>query len=94
MDNILASNGRNEGQQGGMLTDFFLDTGFLLYKKEKNDSYCQYTYGHRSNQGIRLADIHVDCVAKIAELELDEKEKMKEKIKLSLKYNSTIFINR
>ncbi|KAK4024675.1 hypothetical protein OUZ56_010097 [Daphnia magna] len=44
--------------------------------------------------GIRLTDIHVDCVAKIAEFELAEKEKMKEKIKLTLKYNSTIFINR
>ena len=38
--------------------------------------------------------IRVDSVAKVAELELAEKEKMKEKVDLILKHNCTVFINR
>lgn len=38
--------------------------------------------------------IRVDSVAKVAELELAEKEKMKEKVDLILKHDCTVFINR
>lgn len=38
--------------------------------------------------------IRVDSVAKVAELELAEKEKMKEKVELILKHNCNVFINR
>ena len=36
----------------------------------------------------------MDSVAKVAELELAEKEKMKEKVELILKHNCNVFINR
>jgi len=36
----------------------------------------------------------VDGVAKVAELELAEKEKMKEKVELILSHNPSVFINR
>lgn len=38
--------------------------------------------------------IRVDSVAKVAELELAEKEKMKEKVELILKHNCNVFVNR
>ena len=38
--------------------------------------------------------VRVDSVAKIAELELAEKEKMKDKVEKILRYNCNVFINR
>ena len=38
--------------------------------------------------------VRVDSVAKVAELELAEKEKMKDKVDLILKHQCNVFINR
>lgn len=38
--------------------------------------------------------VRVDSTAKVAELELAEKEKMKEKVEMILKHNINVFINR
>ena len=38
--------------------------------------------------------IRVDSVAKVAELELAEKEKMKEKVQKIVKHDINVFINR
>ena len=38
--------------------------------------------------------VRVDGVAKVAELELAEKEKMKEKVDRILSHNPSVFINR
>ena len=38
--------------------------------------------------------VKVDAISKVAELELAEKEKMKEKVERILKHNMTVFINR
>lgn len=38
--------------------------------------------------------VRVDSMAKIAELELAEKEKMKQKVEKILKHNCNVFINR
>lgn len=38
--------------------------------------------------------VRVDSMAKIAELEVAEKEKMKDKVAKILKHNSNVFINR
>ncbi len=38
--------------------------------------------------------VRVDSVAKVAELELAEKEKMKDKVNKILQHNCNVFINR
>ena len=38
--------------------------------------------------------VHVDSVAKVAELELAEKEKMKDKVDKILQHGCNVFINR
>jgi len=38
--------------------------------------------------------VRVDSMAKIAELELAEKEKMRDKVNKILKHNANVFINR
>ena len=38
--------------------------------------------------------VRVDSVAKVAELELAEKEKMKDKVEKILQHNCNVFINR
>jgi len=38
--------------------------------------------------------VRVDAVSKVAELELAEKEKMKQKVEKILKHNISVFINR
>ncbi|CAG2123114.1 unnamed protein product, partial [Medioppia subpectinata] len=40
------------------------------------------------------AKVKVDSIAKVAEIELAEKEKMKDKVDLILKHNINVFINR
>lgn len=40
------------------------------------------------------SSIKVDSMAKIADLEMAEKEKMKNKVEKILKHNSNVFINR
>ncbi|XP_046449091.1 T-complex protein 1 subunit beta-like [Daphnia pulex] len=90
-------------KQGGTLTDSFLDTGFLLDKKPgvnqpKRVENARILIANTPMDTDKIkvfgSRIRVDSVAKVAELELAEKEKMKEKIELILKHNCTVFINR
>lgn len=90
-------------KQGGTLTDSFLDTGFLLDKKpgvnqpkrvENAKILIANTPMDTDKIKVFGSRIRVDSVAKVAELELAEKEKMKEKVELILKHNCNVFINR
>merc|ERR1712183_830189 len=88
---------------GGGLDDSFLDEGFLLDKKVGNNQPKRI-----ENARILIANtamdtdkvkvfgsrVRVESVAKIAELELAEKEKMKDKVNLILKHDINCFINR
>merc|ERR1712119_165474 len=88
---------------GGGLDDSFLDEGFLLDKKVGNNQPKRI-----ENAKILIANtamdtdkikvfgsrVRVESVAKIAELELAEKEKMKDKVNLILKHDINCFINR
>merc|ERR1712212_1028958 len=89
--------------QGGTLEDSFLDEGFLLDKKVGTNQPTRI-----ENAKILIANtpmdadkikvfgsrVRVDSVAKVAELELAEKEKMKDKVNLILKHEINCFINR
>jgi len=88
---------------GGSLTDSFLDEGFLLDKKigvnqpkrvEKARILIANTPMDTDKIKIFGSRVRVDSTAKVAELELAEKEKMKEKVELILKHNINVFINR
>merc|ERR1712071_255675 len=90
-------------KQGGTLTDSFLDDGFLLDKKigvnqPKRVENARILIANTPMDTDKIkvfgSRIRVDSVAKVAELELAEKEKMKEKVDLILKHNCTVFINR
>lgn len=88
---------------GGSLSDSYLDEGFLLDKKIGVNS-----PKRLENAKILIANtamdtdkikvfgsrVKVDSVAKVAELELAEKEKMKEKVEKIKKHNCNVFINR
>jgi len=88
---------------GGGLDDSFLDEGFLLDKKVGNNQPKRI-----ENAKILIANtamdtdkikvfgsrVRVESVAKIAELELAEKEKMKDKVNLILNHGINCFINR
>lgn len=89
--------------QGGRLEDSFLDAGFLLNKKPG-----MHQPQRVENAKILIANtpmdtdkikvfgsrVKVDNVAKVAEIELAEKEKMKEKVDLICKHDMNVFINR
>jgi T-complex protein 1 subunit beta len=88
---------------GGTLTDSFLDEGFLLDKKpgvnqpkriEKARILIANTPMDTDKIKVFGSRVRVDSVAKVAELELAEKEKMKDKVNLILKHNINVFINR
>jgi len=88
---------------GGSLTDSFLDEGFLLDKKiginqpkrvEKARILIANTPMDTDKIKIFGSRVRVDSAAKIADLELAEKEKMKAKVDLILKHNINVFINR
>uniref|UniRef100_A0A646QC38 T-complex protein 1 subunit beta n=1 Tax=Hemiscolopendra marginata TaxID=943146 RepID=A0A646QC38_9MYRI len=88
---------------GGSLTDSFLDEGFLLDKKigvnqpkrvEKARILIANTPMDTDKIKIFGSRVRVDSTSKVAELELAEKEKMKEKVDLILKHNINVFINR
>jgi len=75
--------------QGGVLEDSFLDTGFLLQKKvgvhqpkriENAKILIANTPMDTDKIKVFGSKIKVDSVAKIAELETAEKEKMKDKV--------------
>lgn len=88
---------------GGSLEDSFLDEGFLLDKTPGNGQPKRV-----ENAKILIANtpmdtdkikvfasrVKVDSVASVAELELAEKEKMKDKVNMILKHEINVFINR
>lgn len=88
---------------GGGLDDSFLDEGFLLDKKIGNNQPKRI-----ENAKILIANtamdtdkikvfgsrVRVDSVAKVAELEIAEKEKMKDKVNQILTHDINCFINR
>lgn len=88
---------------GGALEDSFLDDGFLLDKTPGNGQPKRI-----ENAKILIANtpmdtdkikvfasrVKVDSVSKVAELELAEKEKMRDKVNMILSHNINVFINR
>lgn len=88
---------------GSTLSDSYLDTGFLLDKKpginqpkrvEKARILIANTPMDTDKIKVFGSRVKVDSVAKVAEIELAEKEKMKDKVDLILKHNINVFINR
>lgn len=88
---------------GGTMTDSFLDQGFLLDKKpgvnqpkkvEKARILISNTPMDTDKIKVFGSRVRVDGVAKVAEIELAEKEKMKDKVNLILLHNMNVFINR
>lgn len=88
---------------GGTLEESFLDDGFLLDKKpgvhqpkrvEKARILIANTPMDTDKIKVFGSHIKVDSMAKIAELEAAEKEKMKDKVNKILKHNANVFINR
>ncbi|XP_022909979.1 T-complex protein 1 subunit beta [Onthophagus taurus] len=90
-------------KRGGTLEDSFLDDGFLLDKKpgvhqpkrvENAKILIANTPMDTDKIKVFGSHIKVDSMAKIAELEVAEKEKMKDKVSKILKHNCNVFINR
>ena len=88
---------------GGTLNDSFLEEGFLLNKrpgvnqpKRIENARILIANTPMDTDKIKVfgSRVKVDSVAKVAELELAEKEKMKDKVDLILKHNINVFINR
>lgn len=88
---------------GGTLEESFLDDGFLLDKKpgvhqpkrvEKARILIANTPMDTDKIKVFGSHIKVDSMAKIAELEAAEKEKMKDKVNKILKHSANVFINR
>jgi len=89
--------------QGGTLEDSFLDAGFLLNKKPG-----MHQPKRIENAKILIANtpmdtdkikvfgsrVRVENVAKVAELEVAEKEKMKDKVDMICGHDMNVFINR
>lgn len=90
-------------KMGGSLDESFLDEGFLLDKTPGNGQPKRI-----ENAKILIANtpmdtdkikvfasrVKVDSVAKVADLELAEKEKMKDKVNMILNHKVNVFINR
>lgn len=88
---------------GGSLADSYLDEGFLLDKKvgvnqpkriENAKILIANTPMDTDKIKVFGSRVKVDSVAKIAELEVAEKEKMKEKVEKICKHGCNVFINR
>ena len=88
---------------GGSLADSYLDEGFLLDKKPginqpKRVENAKILIANTSMDTDKIkvfgSRVKVDSVAKVAELELAEKEKMKEKVEKIVKHGANVFINR
>uniref|UniRef100_A0A3Q3J1U0 T-complex protein 1 subunit beta n=1 Tax=Monopterus albus TaxID=43700 RepID=A0A3Q3J1U0_MONAL len=88
---------------GGSLTDSYLDEGFLLDKKigvnqpkrlENAKILIANTGMDTDKIKIFGSRVRVDSTAKVAEIELAEKDKMKEKVDRILKHGINCFINR
>lgn len=88
---------------GGLLEESFLDEGFLLNKKvgihqpkrvENAKILIANTPMDTDKIKVFGSTIKVDSMAKIAELEVAEKEKMKDKVNKILAHKCNVFINR
>ena len=88
---------------GGGMNDSYLDTGFLLDKKvgvnqPKRIENAKILVANTSMDADKVkifgSKVRVDAVSKVAELELAEKEKMKDKVAKILKHDINVFINR
>ncbi|CAH2979733.1 unnamed protein product [Chilo suppressalis] len=88
---------------GGVLEESFLDEGFLLNKKvgvhqpkriENANILIANTPMDTDKIKVFGSTIKVDSMAKIAELEVAEKEKMKDKVNKILSHKCNVFINR
>jgi T-complex protein 1 subunit beta len=104
----LKSSGNLEAIQitkvrGGTLYDSFLDEGFLLNKKPgvrqpKRIENAKILIGNTPMDTDKIkifgSRVKVDAVSKVADLELAEKEKMKEKVEMICKHDINVFINR
>lgn len=90
-------------KRGATLEDSFLEEGFLLDKKPgvhqpKRVENARILIANTPMDTDKIkvfgSHIKVDSMAKIAELEVAEKEKMKDKVQKILKHNINVFINR
>lgn len=90
-------------KMGGCLEDSFLDEGYLLDKKigvnqpkriENAKVLIANTPMDTDKIKVFGTRVRVDAVSKVAELELAEKEKMKEKVDKICKHPIDVFINR
>lgn len=90
-------------KSGGTLEDSFLDEGFLLDKrpgvhqpKRVENAKILIANTPMDTDKIKVFGSHikVDSMAKIADLEMAEKEKMKDKVNKILNHNCNVFINR
>ncbi|KAL8593976.1 T-complex protein 1 subunit beta [Nucella lapillus] len=88
---------------GGNLRDSYLDEGFLLDKtvgvnQPKRVENCKILIANTPMDTDKIkvfgSRVRVDAVSKVAELELAEKAKMKEKVDRILKHGCNVFINR
>jgi len=90
-------------KQGGTLIESFLDEGFILDKKigvhqpkriENAKILIANTPMDTDKIKVFGSRVKVDSTAKVAEIELAEKEKMKEKVDKILSHGCNVFINR
>ncbi|XP_012254940.2 T-complex protein 1 subunit beta [Athalia rosae] len=90
-------------KRGATLADSFLDEGFLLDKKpgvhqpqRVQDARILIANTPMDTDKIKVfgSRVRVDSMAKIAELETAEKEKMKDKVDKIVKHGCNVFINR
>ena len=90
-------------KSGGCLEDSFLDEGFLLDKrpgvhqpKRIENAKILIANTPMDTDKIKVFGSHikVDSMAKIADLEMAEKEKMKDKVNKIINHNCNVFINR
>lgn len=88
---------------GGTLEDSFLDEGFLLNKKpgvrqpkriENAKILIANTPMDTDKIKVFGSRVKVESVAKVAELELAEKEKMADKVSMICKHDINVFVNR
>lgn len=90
-------------QRGGTLVDSFLDDGFILEKsigvnqpKRIEDARILIANTPMDTDKIKVfnSSVVVDSTAKLSDIELAEKEKMKSKVDKILKHDINVFINR
>ncbi|XP_022111298.1 T-complex protein 1 subunit beta-like [Acanthaster planci] len=88
---------------GGNMSDSYLEPGFLLDKKigvnqPKRVENARILIANTPMDTDKIkvfgSRVRVDAMAKVAELELAEKEKMKEKVQKIVKHDINVFINR